>query len=75
MKRVSRLTEKDLSRIIKRVINEGPEGPEMPEVPTPEMEDIMAKIDSETDETNDDIVQPIAEYWFNRRMLRSNKTL
>jgi hypothetical protein len=52
MKKIIRLTESDLARIVKRILNEisHPEGVEMPEVPTPEYEEILANLETGNEE-------------------------
>jgi hypothetical protein len=66
MKKIVRLTESDLVRIVKRFLKESsPEGPEMPETPTPEYLDYVASLDTNK-ETEDQ--QQVAEFWNRRRI-------
>ena len=65
MKKIIKLTERDLTRIIERVINESETpGPEMPETPTQEYLDLISQSD-ENDKENDinSNTQQVAEYW------------
>ena len=59
MKKIINLTEEDLIRITKRVLNESgnAEGSEMPETPPPGYDDLIAGIfsdDKEEDDTGDE---------------------
>lgn len=59
MKKIITLTESDIQRIVKRILNESGnfEGPEMPETPPPGYDDLIAGIfsdDKEEDDTDDE---------------------
>jgi hypothetical protein len=72
MKRIVRLTEKDLTRLIKRVLSEGDPGDGKPDS-FPEYEysdDIYADSDIPGKESDDDMTQQVAEDWYRRRMNR-----
>jgi hypothetical protein len=64
MKRITRLTEKDLTKIVKKILKEDndPSAPEMPEIPPQEYLDLIASADTGK-EMDDDITQQLAEYW------------
>jgi hypothetical protein len=67
MKRAIKLTENDLSRIVKRILSEGDPGDGKPDS-FPEFEgrdDIYADNPNvEKDNKDDDITQQLAEYWY-----------
>jgi len=65
MKRIIRLTEKDLSKIVKRILKEqnDPRAPEMPEIPPQEYLDLIASVDTEKKMGDDIVTQQVTEYW------------
>jgi hypothetical protein len=73
MKRVIKLTENDLSRIVKRILSEGDPGDGKPDS-FPEFEgrdDIYADNPNvEKDNKDEDIIQQVTEYWYNRKSKR-----
>jgi len=71
MKKIIKLNETDLVRIVKRVLNEkeSPSAPEMPETPPAEYLDLVASDDTEK-EDDDNMTQQVAEDRYKRRMNR-----
>jgi hypothetical protein len=65
MKRIIRLTEKDLSRLIKRMIHEVDET----QYAEPSAE-LYASLEKNVDKDDDDMTQQVAEDWYRRRMNR-----
>jgi hypothetical protein len=67
MKRIIKLTESDLVRIVRRVVSEGedPSSPEMPETPPEEYLDLIASVDIE--KKDDDMTQQVAENQYKRK--------
>ena len=65
MKRIIRLTEKDLAKIVKRILKEDndPRAPEMPEIPPQEYLDLIASVDTEKEMGDDIVTQQVTEYW------------
>jgi hypothetical protein len=65
MKRIIRLTEKDLAKIVKRILKEDndPRAPEMPEIPPQEYLDLIASADTEKEMGDDIVTQQVTEYW------------
>ena len=65
MKRIIRLTEKDLAKIVKRILKEDndPSAPEMPEIPPQEYLDLIASADTEKEMGDDMVTQQVTEYW------------
>lgn len=65
MKRIIRLTEKDLAKIVKRILKEDndPSAPEMPEIPPQEYLDLIASADTEKEMGDDIVTQQVTEYW------------
>lgn len=70
MNKIIKITEKDLVRIVERVLNESGhlEGAEMPEKPTSEYLDYVASL--EKDNESDNNQQQVAEYWNRQRINR-----
>jgi hypothetical protein len=72
MKRIVRLTEKDLTRLIKRVLSEGDPGDGKTDS-FPEYEyrdDIYVDSEIPGKESDDDMTQQVAEDWYRRRINR-----
>jgi hypothetical protein len=71
MKKIIKLNETDLVRIVKRVLNEkeSPSAPEMPETPPAEYLDLVASDDTEK-EDDDNMTQQVAEDRYRRKMDR-----
>jgi hypothetical protein len=65
MKRIIRLTEKNLAKIVKRILKEDndPRSPEMPEIPPQEYLDLIASADTEKEMGDDIVKQQVTEYW------------
>jgi hypothetical protein len=65
MKRIIRLTEKDLAKIVKIILKEDndPSAPEMPEIPPQEYLDLIASADTEKEMGDDMVTQQVTEYW------------
>ena len=75
MKKIIKLTESDLARIVKRVVNEAesPTAPEMPETPPEEYLDLVASVDVEKRPGEEDMTQQVAEEWHKKRMERKRR--
>ena len=72
MKRIIRLTEKDLSRLIKRMIHEVDET----QYAEPSAE-LYASLEKNVDKDDDDesMTQQVAEYWARRRRLQESQMM
>lgn len=72
MKKIIRLTEKDLTRLIRRVISEGDPGDGKPDS-FPEYEyrdDIYVDSEVKGEEGDEEMTQQVAEDWYKRRIKR-----